>query len=111
WAAMLARLAGQDEVVVGTPSANRGRREIEELIGFFVNTLALRVNLSGAPSVAELLGRVKERSLGAQHHQDIPFEQVVDRVQPVRSPAYAPLFQVTFAWRKGPGGSLELPGL
>ncbi|HEX2189147.1 MAG TPA: condensation domain-containing protein, partial [Longimicrobiaceae bacterium] len=71
WAAVLARLSGQDEVVVGTPSANRGRSEIEGLIGFFVNTLALRVDLSGSPSVAELLGRVKERSLGAQHHQDI----------------------------------------
>jgi hypothetical protein len=111
WAAVLARLSGQDEVVVGTPSANRGRSEIEGLIGFFVNTLALRVDLSGSPSVAELLGRVKERSLGAQHHQDIPFEQVVELVQPVRSLAHTPLFQVMFAWQNAPGGSLELPGL
>ncbi|HEX2188266.1 MAG TPA: amino acid adenylation domain-containing protein, partial [Longimicrobiaceae bacterium] len=84
---------------------------IEGLIGFFVNTLALRVDLSGSPSVAELLGRVKERSLGAQHHQDIPFEQVVERVQPVRSLTHTPLFQVMFAWQNAPGGSLELPGL
>ena len=63
WAAVLARLSGQDDVVVGTPSANRGRREVEGLIGFFVNTLPLRVDLSGAPTVAELLGRVKERAL------------------------------------------------
>ncbi|HYR07484.1 MAG TPA: amino acid adenylation domain-containing protein, partial [Longimicrobium sp.] len=111
WAAVLARLSGQDEVVVGTPSANRGRSEIEGLIGFFVNTLALRVDLSGSPSVAQLLGRVKERSLGAQHHQDIPFEQVVERVRPARSLAYTPLFQVMFAWQNAPGGALELPGL
>ncbi|HEX2076067.1 MAG TPA: condensation domain-containing protein, partial [Longimicrobium sp.] len=111
WAAVLARLSGQDEVVVGTPSANRGRSEIEGLIGFFVNTLALRVDLSGSPSVAELLGRVKERSLGAQHHQDIPFEQVVELVQPVRSLTHHPLFQVMFAWQNAPGSRLELPGL
>ncbi|HET7461389.1 MAG TPA: amino acid adenylation domain-containing protein, partial [Longimicrobium sp.] len=111
WAAVLARLSGQDEVVVGTPSANRGRSEIEGLIGFFVNTLALRVDLSGSPSVTELLGRVKERSLGAQHHQDIPFEQVVELVQPVRSLAHTPLFQVLFAWQNAPGGRMELPGL
>ncbi|HEU4562188.1 MAG TPA: amino acid adenylation domain-containing protein, partial [Longimicrobium sp.] len=111
WAAVLARLSGQNEVVVGTPSANRGRSEIEDLIGFFVNTLALRVDLSGAPTVAELLGRVKERSLGAQHHQDIPFEQVVELVQPARSLAHTPLFQVLFAWQNAPGGRLELPGL
>ncbi|HEU4560010.1 MAG TPA: amino acid adenylation domain-containing protein, partial [Longimicrobium sp.] len=111
WAAVLARLSGQDEVVVGTPIANRGRSEIEGLIGFFVNTLALRVDLSGSPSVAELLARVKERSLGAQHHQDIPFEQVVELVQPVRSLAHTSLFQVMFAWQNAPGGRLELPGL
>jgi amino acid adenylation domain-containing protein len=111
WAAVLARLSGQDQVVVGTPSANRGRSEIEGLIGFFVNTLALRVDLSGSPSVAELLGRVKERSLGAQNHQDIPFEQVVELVQPARSLAHTPLFQVMFAWQNAPGGPLELPGL
>ncbi|HLL45812.1 MAG TPA: condensation domain-containing protein, partial [Longimicrobiaceae bacterium] len=111
WAAVLARLSGQDEVVVGTPSANRGRSEIEGLIGFFANTQALRVDLSGSPSVAELLERVKERSLGAQHHQDIPFEQVVELVQPVRSLAHTPLFQVRFAWQDAPGSRLELPGL
>ena len=108
---MLARLSGQDDVVIGTPSANRGRSEIEGLIGFFVNTLALRVDLSGSPSVAELLGRVKERSLGAQHHQDIPFERVVELVRPVRSLAHTPLFQALFAWQNAPGSRLELPGL
>ncbi|HEU4561930.1 MAG TPA: amino acid adenylation domain-containing protein, partial [Longimicrobium sp.] len=111
WAAVLSRLSGQDDVVVGTPTANRGRAEVEELIGFFVNTLALRVDLSGAPTVAELLGRVKERALDAQQNQDIPFEQVVELVQPVRSLAHTPLFQVLFAWQNTPGGSLELAGL
>jgi amino acid adenylation domain-containing protein len=111
WAAVLGRLSGQREVVVGTPAANRGRREIEGLIGFFVNTLALRVDLSGSPSVAELLGRVKERALAAQAHQDLPFERVVELVQPARSLAHTPLFQAMVAWQNTPDGSLELPGL
>ncbi|HEX6746978.1 MAG TPA: amino acid adenylation domain-containing protein, partial [Longimicrobium sp.] len=111
WAAVLARLSGQDEVVVGTPSANRGRSEIEGLIGFFLNTLALRVDLSGAPTVAEALGRVKARALEAQENQDIPFEQVVELVQPARSLAHTPLFQVMFAWQNAPVSRPELPGL
>jgi amino acid adenylation domain-containing protein len=111
WAAVLARLSGQDDVVIGTPSANRGRSEIEDLIGFFVNTLPLRVDLSGAPTVAEALGRVKSLALEAQQNQDIPFEQVVERVHPTRSLSHSPLFQVMFAWQNAPGGGLELPGL
>ncbi|HYH80099.1 MAG TPA: amino acid adenylation domain-containing protein, partial [Longimicrobium sp.] len=112
WAVVLSRLSGQDDVVVGTPTANRGRREIEGLIGFFVNTLALRFDLAGAPTVAELLERVKARTLEAQHHQDIPFEQVVERVQPARSLSHTPLFQVMFAWQPAAeGGGLALPGL
>ncbi|HEV2734556.1 MAG TPA: amino acid adenylation domain-containing protein, partial [Longimicrobiaceae bacterium] len=111
WAAVLSRLSGQRDVVVGTPTANRGRREIEGLIGFFVNMLPVRVELAGSPTVAELLGRVKRRALEAQQHQDIPFEQVVELVQPVRSLAHSPLFQVMFAWQNAPRGSLELPGL
>ncbi|HEX8244848.1 MAG TPA: condensation domain-containing protein, partial [Longimicrobium sp.] len=111
WATVLSRLSGQEEVSVGTPTANRGRSEIEGLIGFFVNTLALRVDLSGSPSVSDVLERVKERALGAQHHQDIPFEQVVELVDPVRSLSHTPLFQVMFMWQNAPGGGLELPGL
>ncbi|HEV2734415.1 MAG TPA: condensation domain-containing protein, partial [Longimicrobiaceae bacterium] len=110
WAATLGRLSGQDDVVVGTPSANRGRREIEGLIGFFLNTLALRVDLSGSPTVTQLLGRVKARALEAQQHQDIPFEQVVELVQPARSLAHTPLFQVVFAWQSASEGRPELPG-
>ncbi|HEX8431462.1 MAG TPA: condensation domain-containing protein, partial [Longimicrobium sp.] len=111
WSAVLARLAGQDEVVIGTPAANRDRGEIEKLIGFFINTLPLRVDLTGEPTVAELLGRVKARSLEAQQHQDIPFEQVVELVQPTRSMAHTPLFQVMFTWQNTPMGRLDLPGL
>ncbi|HEY0022717.1 MAG TPA: non-ribosomal peptide synthase/polyketide synthase [Longimicrobium sp.] len=114
WAVVLSRLSGQDDVVIGTPTAGRGRPETEGLIGCFVNTLALRLELSGAPTVAELLGRVKERALAAQHHQDIPFEQVVELVDPVRSVSYHPLFQVVIAWQnmaRGEGNALSLPGV
>ncbi|HST60740.1 MAG TPA: condensation domain-containing protein, partial [Longimicrobium sp.] len=111
WAAVLARLSGQDEVVIGTPTANRGQSEIEDLIGFFVNTLPLRVDLSGAPTVAEALGRVKAGALEAQRNQDIPFEQVVERVRPTRSLAHSPLFQVMFAWQNALREGLALPGL
>jgi amino acid adenylation domain-containing protein len=111
WAAVLGRLSGQAEVVVGTPTANRGRREIEGLIGFFLNTLALRVDLAGSPTVAELLARVKARALEAQQNQDIPFEQVVERVQAARSLAHSPVFQVMFTWQNTPRDELRLPGL
>jgi amino acid adenylation domain-containing protein len=111
WAAVLARLSGQDNVVIGTPSANRGRAEIEGLIGFFVNTLPLRVDLSGTPTVAGVLDRVRALALEAQRNQDIPFEQVVERVHPTRTLAHSPLFQVMFAWQNAPGTGLQLPGL
>ncbi len=111
WAAVLSRLSGQDDLVIGVPSANRGHREIEELIGFFVNTLALRLDLSGKPSVSELLERTRRTVLAAQEHQDLPFEQVVEIVQPPRALDHTPLFQVMLAWESNAVGSLELPGL
>jgi len=112
WAVVLSRLSGQEDVVIGSPTAGRGRREVEELIGFFVQTLALRVSPSSSPTVAELLGQVKRRVLEAQRHQDIPFEQVVELVAPVRSLSHSPLFQVTFSWQSAPqGDGLSLPGL
>jgi aryl carrier-like protein len=111
WAALLARLSGQLDVVIGTPVANRHRAEIEPLIGCFVNTQALRVHLSGSPSVAELLAQVRTTALAAQAHQDIPFEQVVEALSPIRSMAHSPIFQVMFAWQNAPEGSLDLPGL
>ncbi|MGA4260043.1 amino acid adenylation domain-containing protein, partial [Ralstonia nicotianae] len=112
WSALLSRLSGQDEVVVGSPVANRTRSEVEGLIGFFVNTLALRVEVSGA-TVSELLGRVKAKVLEAQAHQDLPFEQVVERVRPVRSLSHSPVFQAALSWlnTEAVGLSLELEGL
>ena len=111
WAALLGRLSGQEEVVIGTPTANRGRREIEKLIGFFVNTLALRIQVGGVGTVGELLEGVKEKVLGAQQHQEMPFEQVVEMMQPVRSLAHSALFQVMFAWQNTESGRLELEGV
>ncbi|WP_080135505.1 non-ribosomal peptide synthetase, partial [Bradyrhizobium sacchari] len=111
WAAVLSRLSGQDDLVIGVPSANRGHREIEELIGFFVNTLALRLDLSGEPSVSELLERTRRTVLAAQEHQDLPFEQVVEIVQPPRALDHTPLIQVMLAWENNAVGSLDLPGL
>ncbi|MCZ4093237.1 condensation domain-containing protein [Sinorhizobium psoraleae] len=110
WAAVLSRLSGQDDLVIGVPSANRGRREVEELIGFFVNTLALRIDLSGAPSVSELLARTRRTALAAQEHQDLPFEQVVEIVQPPRALDHTPLFQVMLAWQNNSVGSLTCRG-
>jgi amino acid adenylation domain-containing protein len=111
WAVLLARLSSQEEVVIGTPTANRGRREIEGLIGFFVNTLALRIDVSGSPTVGEFLARVKAQALAAQQHQDIPFEQVVEVVRPARSLGHSPLFQVMLAWQNATDEKLELSGL
>ncbi|MDF0499072.1 amino acid adenylation domain-containing protein, partial [Bradyrhizobium yuanmingense] len=111
WATVLSRLSGQDDLAIGVPSANRCRREIEELIGFFVNTLALRLDLSGEPSVSELLERTRRTALAAQEHQDLPFEQVVEIVQPPRALDHTPLVQVMLAWENNAVGSLELPGL
>ncbi|WP_343160861.1 amino acid adenylation domain-containing protein, partial [Xanthomonas sp. LMG 8992] len=103
WSILLSRLSRQTDLVIGTPVANRQRAEIEPLVGFFVNTLALRVDLSGAPTVAQLLARIKATTLGAYAHQDLPFEQVVEAIQPVRSLGYSPLFQVLLALDNTPG--------
>ncbi|MCG1048796.1 amino acid adenylation domain-containing protein, partial [Mycetohabitans sp. B6] len=111
WSAVLARLSGQDDLVIGTPSANRGHAAIEPLIGFFVNTLALRVDLSGEPNTSELLKRVRCTTLDAQAHQDLPFEQVVEIVQPPRRLNHTPLSQVMFAWQSNEIGQWSLPEL
>jgi amino acid adenylation domain-containing protein len=111
WAALMSRLSGQQDIVIGTPTANRGRAEIEGLIGFFANTLVLRLDLFDSLTVAELIERAKTQALAAQEHQDIPFEQVVELLNPVRSLAYDPLFQVMFAWQNNTDSSFELPGL
>ncbi|TCK33795.1 amino acid adenylation domain-containing protein [Paraburkholderia sp. BL8N3] len=99
WACVLARLSGQDEVVIGSPVANRTQAGVESLIGFFVNTLAIRVDLSGQPTVAQLLQRVRKQTVDAQSNQDLPFEQVVELLNPERSLAHSPIFQAMFAWQ------------
>ena len=111
WSLLLSRLSGQSDVVIGSPVANRTRAEIEGLIGMFVNTLALRIDTSGEPSVAALLARVKARTLEAQAHQDLPFEQVVDIARPARSLAHSPLFQTTLSWDSSVGPHLALGDL
>ncbi|WP_247364753.1 amino acid adenylation domain-containing protein, partial [Ralstonia pseudosolanacearum] len=110
WSALLSRLSGQEGVVVGSPVANRTRSEVEGLIGFFVNTLALRVEV-GSAMVSELLGRVKAKVLEAQAHQDLPFEQVVERVRPVRSLSHSPVFQAALSWLNTEAMVLKLDGL
>jgi amino acid adenylation domain-containing protein len=108
---LLARYARQEDVVVGVPVAGRIRPELEGLIGFFVNTLALRTDLSGNPTFRELLARVREAALGAFAHQDLPFDQVVEAVQPRRDVSRTPIFQVMFDLQNAPAEDLDLPGL
>ncbi len=112
WAVLLSRLSGQADVVVATPVANRQQREIQDLIGFFVNTLALRLRLDEHPTVSSLLEQVRETTLAAFAHQDLPFEQVVEAVQPQRSLSYDPIAQASFTWHNQPAaGELVLPEL
>ncbi|MCC6809187.1 MAG: amino acid adenylation domain-containing protein, partial [Deltaproteobacteria bacterium] len=109
---LLARYSGQDDIVVGSPIANRQYEATEPLIGFFVNTLCMRADLSGNPSFRALLQKVKETALEAYAHQDLPFEKLVEVLNPERSTARSPVFQVMFTLQNGPGGSAEfLPGL
>ena len=108
--ALLGRLANQLDFTVGTPVANRGRREVEGLIGFFLNTLVLRANLGGNPTFETLLQRVRESSLAAYAHQDVPFERLVEELRPDRDLSRSPLFQVMFVLQNAPVGSLELEG-
>ena len=109
--ALLGRLTGQDDLVIGTPIANRTRAETEPLLGFFVNTLALRADLSERPSFAELLAQVRERTLGAYAHQDLPFEQLVDALGVARDLSRNPLFDVMLAVQNAPMPTPALPGV
>ncbi|MES2300291.1 MAG: amino acid adenylation domain-containing protein, partial [Pseudomonadota bacterium] len=112
WSTLLARMSGQSDVVIGTPVANRQRSEVEPLIGFFVNTLALRVQAGSDLSVEQLLEQVKASTLGAYDHQDLPFDHVVEVVRPVRTMSHSPVFQVMLNLNNVAGQSnLTLAGL
>ncbi|MEO6191376.1 MAG: amino acid adenylation domain-containing protein [Thermoanaerobaculia bacterium] len=108
---LLGRYAGQDDVVLGSPIANRTRAEIEPLIGFFVNTLALRGDLAGDPPFGELVARARRAALEAYAHQDLPFERLVEELRPERRLSHNPIFQVMFALQNTPLRAIELPGL
>ncbi|MBD9358039.1 non-ribosomal peptide synthetase/type I polyketide synthase [Methylomonas albis] len=111
FALLLSRYSGQEDIVIGTPVANRNHADIEALIGLFINTLALRLDLSANPSVQELLARVRSTCLAAYEHQNLPFEQLVEALKPPRSLSYAPLFQVSFDLQNTSQDAIAMPGL
>ena len=108
---MLYRYSGQQQICIGTPIANRTRPEVEKLIGFFVNTLVMKADLTARPSFRDLLRRVKHSALGAYTHQDLPFERLVEELEPDRSLSHTPMFQVMFTFQNGTGRELGLDGV
>jgi amino acid adenylation domain-containing protein len=108
-AVLLSSLSASSDVAIGFPIAGRGDPALDEVVGFFVNTLVLRVELSGDPTVAELLAQVRQRGLAAYENQDVPFEMVVDRLNPIRSLAHHPLVQVMLAWQNFAGRDTDDP--
>ena len=108
---LLHRYTGQTDIVIGIPVAGRNRIELEGLIGFFLNMLVLRADLSGNPTLGEVLSRVREVCVGAYAHQDLPFERLVEELHPERDLSRNPLFQTTFAFQNTPRFPLELAGL
>ena len=108
---LLLRYSGQTDIAVGTLVANRNQAEVENVIGFFVNTLVLRTNLAGNPTFHELLKRVRDVALGAYTHQDIPFEKLVEALQPERDLSHSPLFQVLFTFQTMDPLPQEMSGL
>jgi len=111
WSCVLSRMSGQDDIVIGSPTANRNHPQIESMLGVVINTLALRIDLSGNPTLRQLLERVRQACLGAQNHQDLPFEQVVDIVQPPRNLSHSPLFQAMFVVQINEISKWHLPGI
>jgi amino acid adenylation domain-containing protein/non-ribosomal peptide synthase protein (TIGR01720 family) len=111
FAAVLGRHSGQEDVLVGAPIANRARPELEGLIGFFANTLVLRADLTGEPTFRQLLARLRETTLDAYAHQDLPFERLVEALAPERSTSHSPLVQVLFVLQNAPVAALDWPGV
>ncbi|MCP5153998.1 MAG: amino acid adenylation domain-containing protein, partial [Ectothiorhodospiraceae bacterium] len=111
FALLLQRYSGQDDLVIGSPIANRNHREVENLIGFFVNMLVLRIDVEGAPTVRELIDQVRRVTVDAYAHQDVPFEKLVETLAPERDLSRNPLFQVVFALQNASQDTLELEGL
>jgi amino acid adenylation domain-containing protein len=111
WNVLLWKYTGQEDVLVGSAHAHRNRTELENLIGFFVNSLVLRTNLSGNPSFRDLLARVREVTISAQAHQDLPFEKLVDELQLERDLSRTPVYQVAFTFQNAPEAELTAPGL
>ncbi|MFY8106867.1 MAG: non-ribosomal peptide synthetase, partial [Elstera sp.] len=111
WAAVLGRLSGQETLVIGAPTANRAQAELEGVIGFFVNTLALRFDLAEATSLLDLLRQTRATVLAAQKHQALPFDTIVEQVNPPRSLGHTPIFQTMLTWEDEGSASLPLPGL
>jgi len=108
---LLSKYSGETDLVIGSPIANRNRGEIEGLIGFFVNTLAMRVRINPAASFRELLAEIREISLAAYDHQDLPFEKLVEELQPERALSHSPIFQVMFVLQNAPHTEFNLPSL
>ncbi|MFI1075522.1 amino acid adenylation domain-containing protein [Streptomyces puniciscabiei] len=110
-AVLLRKLGGGDDVTIGSPIAGRTDEALADLIGFFVNTQVLRADLSGNPTFTDLLAQVRDKALTAYEYQDLPFDLLVEAINPERSAAYQPLFQVMFAWQSYQKPDLDIPGL